>query len=36
MSAFIEYLRSFNRKERFFLIGTALGNPAFRLDSAFT
>ncbi len=36
MSAIIEYLRSFNRKERFFLVGTALGNPAFRLDSAFS
>ena len=35
MSAFIEYLRSFNRKERFFLVGTALGNPTFQLDSAF-
>ena len=35
MSAIIEYLRAFNSKERFFLIGTALGNPAFRLDSAF-
>jgi hypothetical protein len=32
----LEYLRSFNRKERFFLVGTALGNPAFRLDSAFS
>ena len=36
MSAIIEYLRSFNRKKRFFLVGTALGNPAFRLDSAFS
>ena len=36
MSAIIEYLRSFNRKERFFLVGTALGNPDFRLDSAFS
>ena len=26
----------FNRKERFFLVGTALGNPAFRLDSVFS
>ena len=36
MSAIIEYLRTFNRKERFFLVGTALGNPAFRFDSAFS
>ena len=36
MSVIIKYLRSFNRKERFFLIGPALGNPAFRLDSAFS
>ena len=36
MSAFIEYLQSFNRKERFFLVGMALGNPAFHLDSAFS
>ncbi len=31
----IELLESFNRKERFFLIGSALGNPAFRLGRAF-
>ena len=36
MSAIIEYLRSFNRKERFLLVGTALGNPTFRLDSTFS
>ena len=32
MSAFVDYLWSFNRKERFFLVGTALGNPDFRLS----
>jgi hypothetical protein len=31
----LEYLESFNRKERFFLIGEALGNPAFQLSSNF-
>jgi hypothetical protein len=31
----IEILNSFNRKERFFLIGHALGNPEFRLSEAF-
>ena len=36
MSAFIDYLVSFNRKERFFLVGTALGKPTFQLDSAFS
>lgn len=35
MSATIDYLRSFNRKERFLLIGTALGNPKFRLGTKF-
>lgn len=35
MSAFVDYLWSFNRKERFFLVGTALGNPDFRLDAEF-
>ncbi|MCJ8344974.1 hypothetical protein MJH12_05500 [bacterium] len=28
----IEYLKSFNRKERFHLVGQLLGNPEFRLD----
>ena len=32
---FITYLRRFNRKERFFLIGWALGNREFRLAPAF-
>lgn len=32
---FITYLKSFNRKERFFLIGWALGNREFRLSPAF-
>ncbi len=36
MSAIIEHLRSFNRKERFFLVGAALGNPTFQLNSAFS
>lgn len=28
----IKYLKSFNRKERFYLIGQMLGNPEFRMD----
>ena len=32
---FITYLRRFNRKERFFLVGWALGNREFRLAPAF-
>lgn len=28
----IEYLKSFNRKERFYLISQMLGNPEFRMD----
>ncbi len=32
---FINNLRSLNRKERFFLVGWALGNREFRLSSAF-
>ena len=32
---FITNLRRFNRKERFFLVGWALGNREFRLDPAF-
>ena len=35
MATLLEYLESFNRKERFFLVGEALGNPAFRLSSDF-
>ncbi len=31
----ITYLKRFNRKERFFLVGWALGNREFRLSSAF-
>src|SRR4051812_23440982 len=32
---FLEYLRRLNRKERFFLVGMALGNPSFELAPAF-
>jgi len=35
MSSVIDNLEKLNRKERFFLIGTALGNPNFRLDAKF-
>ena len=35
MPALIEHLESFNRKERFFLIGAALGNPSFQLAQRF-
>jgi hypothetical protein len=31
----IEQFQAFNCKERFFLIGKALGNPEFRLDESF-
>ncbi len=31
----IENLRQFNRKERFYLVGTALGNPKFKLGQDF-
>lgn len=31
----VDYLKRFNRKERFFLIGWALGNPAFTLGDEF-
>jgi hypothetical protein len=31
----IDYLRQFNRKERFFLVGWALGNPSFTLGESF-
>lgn len=35
MPNLIEYIESFNRKERFFLIGEALGNPDFSLSDDF-
>lgn len=35
MSAMIEFLDKLNRKERFFLIGKALGNKDFKLDGSF-
>ena len=35
MPNLIEYLEGFNRKERFFLLGTALGNPKFGLAEDF-
>ncbi len=35
MSALIEYLRSFNRKERFILLREALGEDTFTLDEDF-
>ncbi len=35
MTDLIGYLQSFNRKERFYLVGTALGNPGFRLGDDF-
>ncbi len=35
MKTLIEHLESFNRKERFFLVGSALGNPRFQLSSKF-
>ena len=35
MQSLIEQLESFNRKERFFLVGAALGNPSFRLAQSF-
>lgn len=35
MSTFIDNLDKLNRKERFFLIGMALGNPRFKLDPLF-
>lgn len=31
----IDHLRQLNRKERYFLIGLALGNPKFNLDKTF-
>ncbi len=35
MSSMIDYLEQLNRKERYFLIGLALGNPKFKLDESF-
>ena len=33
MMPLLEHLESFNRKEWFFLIGNALGNPDFKLST---
>jgi hypothetical protein len=35
MQNLIEYLKDFNSKERFFLVGQVLGNPGFTLASEF-
>jgi len=35
MTSFVNNLDRLNRKERYFLIGMALGNPMFKLSSAF-
>jgi hypothetical protein len=35
MLSMIDYLEKLNRKERYFLIGLALGNPKFKLDESF-
>lgn len=35
MLRLLDHLASFNRKERFYVVGAALGNPTFRLCSAF-
>lgn len=35
MNSVIDNLKSFNRKERFYLVGAALGNPEFKLDPHF-
>jgi len=35
MTTLMEHLESFNRKERFFLIGDARGNRAFQLSADF-
>jgi hypothetical protein len=35
MPDLISLLDRLNRKERFFLVGPALGNPSFRPDPAF-
>jgi hypothetical protein len=36
VSKIIEYLESFNRNDRFFLVGATLGKPTFELDSEFS
>uniref|UniRef100_UPI0032174419 hypothetical protein n=1 Tax=uncultured Draconibacterium sp. TaxID=1573823 RepID=UPI0032174419 len=35
MNTLIDNLRRFNRKERFYLVGSALGNPNFELSDTF-
>jgi hypothetical protein len=35
MNEFLTNLKKFNRKERFFLVGEALGNPDFKLSANF-
>ena len=35
MATLLEHLREFNRKERFYLVGMALGNQNFRLSDEF-
>lgn len=35
MNILIDNLRKFNRKERFYLVGNALGNPDFKLSDTF-
>ena len=35
MRTFLQTLEALNRKERFFLVGAALGNPTFRLSKTF-
>jgi hypothetical protein len=35
MTSFLENLQAFNRKERFFVVGWALGNPFFTLGNDF-
>jgi predicted ATP-grasp superfamily ATP-dependent carboligase len=35
MQNLIKYLKDFNSKERFFLVGQILGNPSFTLASEF-
>ena len=36
MPNLLDQLRAFNRKERYLLIGHALGNPQFRLSDGFS
>ena len=35
MASFLQHVRDFNRKERFYLVGMALGNQAFQLSEEF-